>query len=145
MEVLTTVGSPILVKATDEHTGGAYSLSEWELDEGAGPPEHTHPYEDESFYVLSGSVDVRVGDEEFSAEAGSFVLMPKGVPHSFRVTSAARMLTIMSPAGFEQFLKERSDHLRVTGSLPTEVVAELLAAHHRRMEARAAVSPPAPG
>lgn len=134
--VLTSVGTPIVVKAGDGETDGAYAIFEWTLDAGAGPQEHTHAYEDEAFYVISGKLNVRVGERAFTALEGSFVLMPRGEPHSFKVESAASLLTIMSPAGFERFLEERSDHLRAAGSVPPEVVADLVAAHHRRMEQR---------
>jgi mannose-6-phosphate isomerase-like protein (cupin superfamily) len=48
-----------------------------------GVPLHTHRTEDECWYVLDGRLRFRFGNEEFDAPAGSGVLLPKGIPHTF--------------------------------------------------------------
>jgi hypothetical protein len=62
-----------------------------------------HHREDEAFYLLEGAVTMRCGDRTVSAEAGSFVFLPRGVPHTFVVEGdrPARMLTLLSPGGGE--------------------------------------------
>jgi len=66
---------------------------------------HVHHREDESFYVLEGQLRLQCGDETFVAEAGSYIFLPRDVPHSFRVEgdTPARMLTIETPGGGERF------------------------------------------
>jgi glyoxylate utilization-related uncharacterized protein len=58
--------------------------------------------------VLEGELEVSVGENTFEAGVGSFVLLPKGVPHSFQNVGAvpARFLTLIAPAGLERFFEE---------------------------------------
>jgi hypothetical protein len=72
--------------------------------EGEGPL-HVHYREDEGFWVLEGQLTFEVGEETIEAGPGSFVFGPKDVPHRFTVESGpARLLFILSPAGFEEFV-----------------------------------------
>jgi mannose-6-phosphate isomerase-like protein (cupin superfamily) len=93
------------MKATAATTGGAYGLFESIVPSGFSPPLHVHHREDEAFWVLSGALTIRCGDDTFGAPAGSFAFLPRGVPHSFVVESdePVRMLTLISPGGGEQF------------------------------------------
>ena len=70
-------------KADGDETQGGYSISEWWLEPRTqGPGAHAHP-EDDVFYVLAGTMSLRVGDDWVHAEAGSFVLVPGGQVHDF--------------------------------------------------------------
>ena len=93
------------VKATAEMTGGAFGLVESWIPVGASPPLHVHRREDESFWVIEGRIRFRCADEELVAEAGSFVFLPRDVPHSFVVegTETAHVLTLLTPGGGERF------------------------------------------
>jgi mannose-6-phosphate isomerase-like protein (cupin superfamily) len=95
----------ITVKATADLTGGAYGLIESWIAPGFSPPLHVHHREDEAFWVLEGEVSMRCGDRTFRAAAGSFVFLPREVPHTFVVEgdAPARMLTLLTPGGGEQF------------------------------------------
>ena len=84
--------------ATAERTGGSYSL----LPRNSGPAPHAHE-QDEGLYVLEGTLTLVAGSHRFSAAAGSFLYVPGGAVHSFRVDSAeARLLNWYLPGGFEQ-------------------------------------------
>ena len=71
-----------------------------------GPPPHTHQNEDDAFYVLDGEITFVLGGEETSAPAGTFVLVPPGVLHTFvnHTDAPVRMLNIHAPAGFDRRL-----------------------------------------
>lgn len=71
-----------------------------------GPPAHTHPDEDDAFFILEGELTFLVRDHELLAGPGTFVLVPPGVEHTFlnRGASAVRMLNIHAPAGFDRRL-----------------------------------------
>ena len=101
------MGNVRINKAVGADTGGAWALVEVQVT-GAGPPLHKHDREDEAFYVLEGRAQVWVGDAEFEAEAGSFVLGPRGVPHTFagRPGGDLKLLVLIAPAGFEQMFDE---------------------------------------
>lgn len=46
-------------------------------------PLHLHHNDDEAWYVLEGSLCVRRGEEIVQAAAGSAVLVPRGIPHTY--------------------------------------------------------------
>ncbi|HET7550679.1 MAG TPA: quercetin 2,3-dioxygenase [Gemmatimonadaceae bacterium] len=102
------LGNLMVLKATAASTNGAYGLLESWVRAGASPPLHVHHREDETFWILEGSVTVRCGEETFEAGAGSYVFLPRGVPHTFRVNgeAPAHMLTMLSPGGGEAFFVE---------------------------------------
>src|SRR5215468_8983884 len=70
------------IKATASSTGGAFGLVESLIAPGFSPPLHVHHREDESFWVLEGELSMRCGDRTFRACAGSFVFLPRDVPHT---------------------------------------------------------------
>jgi mannose-6-phosphate isomerase-like protein (cupin superfamily) len=100
--------SRMTIKATAKSTRGAYGLIEVVVPPGFSPPLHVHHREDESFYVLHGHPTVRCGDETRTATAGSYVFLPRDVPHSFVVEgdTPVRMLNITAPGGGEGFFVE---------------------------------------
>jgi Cupin domain len=56
--------------------------------------------------VIEGELTLWVDGETIVAPAGSFVFGPKGLPHTFIVSSdQARFLLVTEPAGFEQFMR----------------------------------------
>ena len=73
-----------------------------------GPTPHVHREMTDMFFVLEGTLTVRLGDEEHEAGPGSFVLAPPGIVHTFanRSEAPARVLNVQSPGGLEQYLKE---------------------------------------
>ncbi len=95
-------------KASGEDTGGAYALTDSVVPPGGGPPRHIHHREEEAFWVLEGELEVIVGETTFRAGAGSFVHLPKDIPHAYENVgkNPARFLTLMVPAGLEKFFEE---------------------------------------
>ncbi|HBY64169.1 MAG TPA: hypothetical protein DEH78_30475 [Solibacterales bacterium] len=90
-------------------TGASASLVEMDLRPGSEPPPHRHTREDEAFYILDGSLEVRAGNQLFSGRRGDFVFLPKNLPHTFAVRSShARILLFVSPGGFEHFFARMS-------------------------------------
>lgn len=96
------------IKATARSTGGAYGLVESLIAPGFSPPLHVHHREDEAFWVLEGELSMRCGERTFRARAGSFVFLPRDVPHTFVVEgdAPARMLTLLTPGGGEGLFVE---------------------------------------
>lgn len=88
----------LILKATGAQTGGAYLLVEELARRGKVTPLHTHPAEEETFYVLDGEVLMHLDGEQRSLTAGCFVSVPAGVPHAYLVTSeTARTLLLITP------------------------------------------------
>jgi hypothetical protein len=66
---------------------------------GFGPPIHIHDDAAEAFYVLEGAYFMHLDGEERHCPAGSFIFIPAGVPHGFRVGDAlSRKLNFYFPA-----------------------------------------------
>ena len=92
-------GALTAVKATGEQTGGRLAVIEDLAPRGEGTPLHAHREDDESFYVLEGELTFWLGDgPPVRAVPGSFVHVPGGVAHAFRVDSeTARYLMVTTP------------------------------------------------
>jgi quercetin dioxygenase-like cupin family protein len=103
------------VKASGRSTGGSLTVMSISVD--GGPPRHTHTREDESVYLFTGTLDVECGDDRFRAQPGSFVFLPRNVPHAFRsVGGSATGLLIVTPGGLDEYFAElhEADHADVT-------------------------------
>lgn len=95
------------VKADAQQTGGAFTLLEADEPPGFGPPLHIHEVEAEAFYVLAGEYVIFIRDEEHRCSTGSFVYIPAGVEHTFRVGSQrSRKLNLYLPAGMTGYFEE---------------------------------------
>src|SRR4051794_5316170 len=110
-------GSLMRIRARAADTDGALGLVEGTFYQGFGPPLHVHRRDSEGMLVLDGEIRFRQGERDILAGPGTFVWMPPGVPHAFKVTSpSARALVIITPGGFEQMF--------VDGGVPTTESSE---------------------
>jgi len=92
-----------------EETGGQFALVEHPLEPRAlAAPIHRHTNEDEYSYVLEGRMGAQLGDEAVFADPGDLVFKPRGQWHTFwnAGDEPARLLELISPAGFEQYFRE---------------------------------------
>jgi quercetin dioxygenase-like cupin family protein len=90
-------------KADTDETAGGYSVSEWWLEPRTrGPHVHQH-HEDHAFYVIAGTLSVRLDEDWHDAAKGSYVIIPGGTPHTFenRGLVPAGFISFNSPGGFE--------------------------------------------
>jgi len=114
------------VLAAGEPTGRAFSLVEFQGEEGPWTVPHIHQHMEESFYVLDGTFTFTVGSDSIEAEPGTYLLVPRGTPHVMAAgPDGGRFLTLMVPGGMEEMFFE-------LGSLPPDSL--------RDPEARAAIS-----
>lgn len=88
-----------LVGAAD--TDGLLGMSVVTQPPGIATPLHRHTREAEAFYVLAGEISYRAGEEQYDLEPGSFIYLPRGLPHAFRIRGevAARFLAFTTPGG----------------------------------------------
>ena len=123
MVVAPGVGEVVLrggvgvVRKISAATGGAFSVVEHPLEPGAlAAPPHTHANADEYSFVIEGEIGVLMGEETFKAAVGSYILKVRGVPHTFwnPGPKPARVLEIISPAGFEEYFEELAGILSST-------------------------------
>jgi mannose-6-phosphate isomerase-like protein (cupin superfamily) len=80
---------------------------EMTLPVGHSPALHVHETLDDSWFAIDGRMAARCGDEEFVIEAGDWVSMPRGVPHTFHVVSdqPARILMVHDNGSFRDFVR----------------------------------------
>jgi quercetin dioxygenase-like cupin family protein len=91
-------GEQISILANSDQTG-SYEIYLHDAPEGAGPPPHSHAW-DEAFYVIQGAVDFHCGGIANTVTAGGFVHVPAGTVHSFRYASpTAQILGVTSQGG----------------------------------------------
>jgi uncharacterized protein YjlB len=91
------------------------------MDQGKVTPLHVHPQVDETFYMIEGEIVLYLDGQERTLGAGGVVVMPRGVPHAFKVTSAkARLLCIHTPGADEDFYRLASEPAP-EGSAPAPV------------------------
>lgn len=105
----TARGGRMAIKARGAQTAGAFALLELVQPRAVpGPPLHVHHECDETYYVLDGTLTVRLGARTIDAAPGSFVLIPRGVAHTFtnRGERPARFLATLSPASYVGYVDE---------------------------------------
>lgn len=99
-------GALMLIKAGGDQTKDHFAMLDQRVPGDYAVPWHIHHAEDEAWYVLDGEATFYCGDETFSAGSGSWVYLPRGIPHAFRTGPAGgRLLTFTAPADFARFVK----------------------------------------
>ncbi len=102
-------GTAVIFKLLAGQTNGVVALVEHIVAPGtlAAPP-HTHQNEDEISYILEGELTVQVGERLIHALANTLIMKPRGIQHTFwnAGETPARLLEIITPAGFEQYFQE---------------------------------------
>jgi quercetin dioxygenase-like cupin family protein len=118
-------GFQMSVKASAQETDLAFSLLEATEPPDFGPPLHIHRDAAEAFYILEGEYIIFLGGEEFSCPAGSFIFIPAGVPHGFRVGKvASRKLILYTPAAMVGYFDDLSEAI-VSGTASDELLSEI--------------------
>ena len=99
----------MVVKATADDTGAAFTLLKATEPAGFGPPLHIHHNAAEAFYVLAGEYIIFLDDRELLCPAGSFIYIPARMRHGFRVGDVpSRKLNLYSPAAMVGYFDELS-------------------------------------
>ena len=114
--------------ATGEETSNAFFQFEAIVPAGGGPPAHVHSREEESFYIVSGSLEILLGDSTYNARAGDFVFIPRGTVHRFKNkgTSTAVQLVTFVPAGMDKFFKEVFPPVTDRNAAPPPITDDLI-------------------
>jgi quercetin dioxygenase-like cupin family protein len=118
-----------------EEAGERFSLVEHPMSARAlAAPMHRHTREDEYSYVVEGRVGALLGDEVVVGGPGDLIFKPRNQWHTFwnAGDEPARLLEIISPAGFERFFAELVDLGGVTQADP-QVLGELCARYELEM------------
>jgi mannose-6-phosphate isomerase-like protein (cupin superfamily) len=123
-----------IVLASSAQTSGEFTLLQTQSEPpDFGPPLHIHHDAAEAFYVLSGEYLMYVEDRHEHCPQGTFVYVPRGMPHTFKVVSAdpGRKLNLFAPAAMVGFFEELAQAEARGGATP-ELLAAIAA--HNNME-----------
>ncbi len=119
-------GIGVVFKLSGADTGGSVSVVEHPFEVGALVPPHLHTREDEYSIVLEGEIGFRSGDREVVLGPGGYITKPRNEMHAMwnAGLTPARMIEIISPAGFEGFFAELTD-LVAAGAFTMDAMAGL--------------------
>ena len=120
-----------------QESGGGFSLVEHPMSARAlAAPLHRHTREDEYSYVLEGRVGALLGEDTVIGSPGDLIFKPRNQWHTFwnAGDEPARILEIISPAGFERFFEELVDLGGVTQADP-QTLSELCERYAFEMDA----------
>jgi mannose-6-phosphate isomerase-like protein (cupin superfamily) len=127
------LGVTMQIHLSGVQTGDEFSLIGATMPPGGDGGLHLHTREDESVHLLEGCLDVTIGEETFTLQAGQTYFAPRNIPHRLRNTGnvPARSLLINTPGTFDRFVQMAGTPVGQDGSAPVfpdaEQVQRLLA------------------
>ncbi|MCW2632156.1 MAG: hypothetical protein JWR88_1118 [Pseudonocardia sp.] len=121
---LVSIGVHFKLWGADTH--GALAVVEHPFAVGALVGPHLHTREDEYSIVTEGEIGFRSGDREAVLGPGGYITKPRGEMHAMWNAGdvPARMIEIISPAGFEIFFDELSE-LIAAGAPDPAVIGDI--------------------
>jgi quercetin dioxygenase-like cupin family protein len=131
---LGSIGVRFMINGAE--AGERFSLVEHPMSARAlAAPLHRHTREDEYSYVLEGRMGALLGDEVLIGSPGHLIFKPRNQWHTFwnAGEEPARILEIISPAGFERFFEEFVDLGGLTAAEP-QSLADLCARYELEMD-----------
>ena len=104
-------GVGVVFKLWGADTGGSVAIVEHPFAVGTLVSPHVHTREDEYSIVLEGEIGFRSGDREVVLGPGGYITKPRGEVHAMWNAGSvpARMIEVISPAGFELFFRDIAD------------------------------------
>ena len=102
------LGSPYRFLVTSTDTGGTFALLEVTAPAQSAVPLHIHTREDETFFILEGTIEAQCGGCALMLHKNATARLPRNIPHSYRnaENTPARYLVLITPGGFEKCLEE---------------------------------------
>lgn len=121
-----------IVLATSAQTSGEFTLLQTQGEPpDFGPPLHLHRDAAEAFFVLEGEYLMYVEDQQTLCPPGTFVYVPRGVPHTFKVVSdgPGKKLNLFAPAAMTEFF-EKLAAAEASGSATPELLEQIATESH---------------
>ena len=124
------LGVTIVPKTIGAQSGGQWLVVEYTAPpDFAGPPLHWHKVTTEIFYVLEGTLTLKVNDATQALRPGGYAYVPPGTVHTFSNPShaPARYLLVASPAGLEHYFVELAELVKNSPQWPPADMRPVLA------------------
>lgn len=114
----------MVIKARARDMGGDFSVMEGTINPGELLAPHSHRFEDQLVYVITGELEFEVDGANglrFTAPTGSYVQKPRGIMHTFwnQTNTPVRYIELSGRAGFEGFVDDQKQGT-VKGVLESE-------------------------
>jgi mannose-6-phosphate isomerase-like protein (cupin superfamily) len=125
-------GAMLPFKVVAGDSDGLISVCEFTLPGWAsGPVLHAHDAVDEGFFVVSGALEMQLGDERRAAAAGDFAWVPRGTAHTFANASPEPLHVIgfATPGGIEHQFAEQWEYLTSVDEPDPQVLDEIGTRH----------------
>ncbi len=121
---------PYVFGITGADNDGHFDFIEATITYLQGPPLHIHHEQDDTFFVLEGTLKLQVGDDLFDLHPGDLASAPKGTPHAFvnLHKEPVRTINIMTPGGFDRTLE---DFAALPPGPPDQQILDELAQKHK--------------
>lgn len=115
----------------DQTSGGLTVLQTQNEPPGFGPPLHRHRDAAEAFFVLEGEYLMFLDDEQHRCPPGSFVYVPRDLPHTFKVSSTGpgKKLNLFTPAAMTGFFEDLA-RAEASGTATTSALEEIATMNH---------------
>ncbi len=114
------LGVQMKILLSSRQTNRQFSMIEGLMLPGGDGGLHVHHFEDESMYLIEGSLEVTIGDQVFMLKAGESYFAPRDVPQRPRNVGhvPARALLVTTPGGFDEFIESAGVRLDAGKPLP---------------------------
>ena len=121
-------GQPMAFLVTSQHTRHT-SMFDWTLPPRFATGRHVHRVQEETFYMLEGECEWRVGDQVVRATPGTYLFIPPGIQHNILNVSAtpARVLMTVSPPGHEHYFEALAALASRSGAPDAKAIGDLRA------------------
>ncbi len=96
-------------------TNGEYVITEGTIDIGGFVPEHYHKWEDQTFHIVQGTVEAKIGNETVIAGRGDAIHCSRGVPHLLKNigNEEVKIISYLFPGHLaEDFFEESNRQIR---------------------------------
>jgi quercetin dioxygenase-like cupin family protein len=98
----------VCIKLKSQNSDNRMTVVTVDVPPGSMVAPHVHLHEEESYYMLEGSITVQVAGEETLVKSGDFVHIPPGTAHSYRNDSSqpSRFLAWAIGGSLDEFFLE---------------------------------------
>ena len=131
--IVPLLSNTVTNKLSSDDSDGQLTVIEYEVaPNGPMPPPHRHTYV-ELFYMLSGELLFQVGDRSVTGSAGTTVIVPAGVVHTYKneTPEPARYLVVCSPAGLDNYFVELGDYIQAEPTWPPKDMSAVAALNQK--------------
>lgn len=113
-ETLQVLSDRICLKLKASDSPHRMAVMTVEVPPTGSVPPHTHDKEEESYFMLAGTMVMQLGSQELTIETGDFVHVPAGTIHGYRndTHQPVRFLAWSVGGAIDEFFTEMSEQIR---------------------------------